>query len=371
MDLYNPIKPTVLIVDDSPSKLALLASLLHTSYTVTAVNHGEKALKIINDEQPDLILLDIEMPNVDGYEICRRLKANKLTNHIPIIFLTSRTDAESERRGMDLGAVDYITHPITPPILLSRIKAHVVDAAHAKALQINNDYLESEVNKRARQMQALQDMALLALAALAETRDPETGNHLKRTQHYMRALGRHLQTHPKFSDFLSTDMVDILFKCAPLHDIGKVGIPDRILLKPGRYEPEEFEIMKTHPQLGRDALLNAQNAVEDHSEFLEIATQIVYSHHEKWDGSGYPQGLCGEEIPIAARLMALVDVYDALISRRIYKAGMSHDRATQIIIEGRGQHFDPDVVDAFLALGDEFQRIAMQFADNHPLTQKV
>jgi len=372
MDLYLPVKPTILIVDDSHDNLSSIANLLHEFYTVKAINHGEKALKVVSDEQPDLILLDINMLDVDGFEVCRRLKADPLTRWIPLIFLTSKTEIENELLGMELGAVDYITRPINPLILLSRLKAHFVDTSSARTLRVNNEYLEFEVAKRMRQLAALQDVTILALASLAETRDSGTGKHLKRTQHYMRALGNQLKTHPRFADFLSDGMVDVLFKCAPLHDIGKVGIPDRILLKPGHYEPEEFEIMKAHPTLGRDAIANAQKIAGEPIEFLETAKEIIYSHHEKWDGSGYPQGLDGDEIPIAARLMALADVYDALISHRVYQDSMSHEQATQIIVEGRGQHFDPDVVDAFLELGNEFQFITSRFVDTEKdLQQKA
>ena len=364
MDLFTPVKPTVLIVDDSPANLSLLGGLLHTLYTVKAVNNGAKALKVVDEEQPDVILLDIMMPDMDGYEVCRQLKANSFTQHIPIIFLTSKTEIEHEELGMSLGAVDYITRPINPAILLSRVRAHFLDAFNARTLRVNNQYLEYEVSKRTRELAALQQATILALAALAEVRDVDTGKHLRRTQSYVRLLGQQLRNHPSFSHFLARDRVDILFKCAPLHDIGKVGIPDRILLKPGRFDPHEFEIMKTHPRLGRDALAQAQEVAGESIEFLEIAKQIIYSHHEKWDGTGYPQGLAGDAIPIPARLMALADVYDALISRRIYKAGMSHWQAMQIISEGRGQHFDPDVVDAFIATHEEFQDIALRFADS-------
>jgi putative two-component system response regulator len=264
---------------------------------------------------------------------------------------------------MRLGAVDYITRPISPMILLSRVKAHFVDASAARTLRVSNEYLEFEVSKRSRQLEAMQDVTILALASLAETRDVDTGNHLKRTQHYMRVLGHYLKKNARFSGFLSPAMIEILFKSAPLHDIGKVGIPDRILLKPGRYTPEEFEIMKNHPRLGRDALINAQKTVGQTVEFLEVAMEIVYSHHEKWDGSGYPQGLVGDAIPISARMMALADVYDALVCRRVYKIGMTHAQATQIIVDGRCKHFDPDIVDAFLALSEEFQVIAATYAD--------
>jgi putative two-component system response regulator len=260
--------------------------------------------------------------------------------------------------------VDYITRPINPQILLSRVKAHLAGSSRAQALRVDNEYLEFEVSKRARELAAMQQVTILAMASLAEVRDQDTGNHLRRTQNYIRALSNHLRHHPRFSSYLTSSVIDLLFKCAPLHDIGKVGIPDRILLKPGRYEPHEFVIMKNHPALGYEALLRAEKAAGEPMEFLEIAKQIVYSHHEKWDGSGYPQGLGGEAIPIPARLMALADVYDALVCQRVYKAGMRHEQAVQIIVEGRGMHFDPDVVDAFLELELEFQEIALRFADS-------
>jgi putative two-component system response regulator len=364
MDLFLPIKPTVLIVDDSSANLSLLFGLLHEWYTVKAVNHGAKALAMVSQEEPDLILLDIVMPDISGYEVCRELKSNPRTQHIPVIFLTSKNEVENEEQGMALGAVDYITRPISPEILLSRLRAHLVDASHARTMRVNNEYLEFEVAKRARDMAALQEVTILALASLAEVRDVETGNHLRRTQNYIRILARHLRDHPRFSSFLNNSVIDMLFKCAPLHDIGKVGIPDRILLKPGRYEPHEFEIMQTHPRLGYEALMQAQVASVESFEFIQVAKDIVYSHHEKWDGTGYPQGLVADAIPIPARLMAVADVYDALISRRVYKVGMSHEKASAIIADGRGKHFDPDVVDAFLQLADEFHAIAEKYADN-------
>ena len=364
MDLFQAVKPTVLIVDDSPANLTLLGGLLHETYTVKAVNHGAKALRAASEDPPDLILLDIMMPDISGYEVCRHLKNNPDTKHIPVIFLTSKTEIESEEMGMSMGAVDYITRPIHPEILLSRVRAHCLDASRARTMRVNNEYLEYEVAKRSRELAALQQVTILAMASLAEVRDQDTGNHLRRTQNYIRALGRQLRNHPRFASYLSDAVIDVLFQCAPLHDIGKVGIPDRILLKPGRFEPHEYAIMKTHPALGYAALTQAQEAAGESIGFLEIAKEIVYSHHEKWDGSGYPQGLAGDTIPIPARLMALVDVYDALISKRVYKPGMSHAQASQLIVESRAQHFDPDVVDAFLEVGDEFQEIARRYADS-------
>ncbi len=364
VDLYAAVKPTILVVDESTSNLELIASLLQGSYTVRLVRHGVKALEAAGDESPHLILLDVSMPDIDGYEVCRRLKADPFTREIPVIFLTDRSTDEDEEKGMDLGAVDYITRPIKPPILLSRVKAHCAVASTARTMRIDKEYLEVEVAQRAQEVLALRDTTVLALASLAETRDTDTGNHLRRTQHYVRALGNHFRTRgTRFANFLSADMVDTLFRCAPLHDIGKVGIADRILRKNGPFDQEEFEIMKTHTVLGRDAIVSSQMAGGLQLAFLEVARDIIYSHHEKWDGSGYPQGLAGDRIPFAARLMAVADVYDALISRRAYKSGMSHEQAAKVIVEGSGTHFDPDIVDAFLAVAADFRSIAARFAD--------
>ena len=358
-------KPTILVVDDTPDNLALMSSLLKDSYRVKLANHGEKALRIAaSDSPPDLILLDIMMPDLDGYQVCERLKADPATRDIPVIFLTARTEVEDERHGLELGAVDYITKPISPPIVLARVATHLQLKASADFLRDKATFLEAEVARRTRELQAIQDVTILAMASLAETRDNETGNHIRRTQHYVRALARRLQQHPRFAPVLTDACIETLYKSAPLHDIGKVGIPDRILLKPGRFTPEEFEIMKTHTTLGRDAIEHAERQLGMEVDFLACAKEIAYGHQEKWDGSGYPLGLAGEAIPLSARLMALADVYDALISRRVYKEPMSHAAATAIIEAGRGQHFDPDVVDAFLAIQDEFQAIARHYADS-------
>jgi putative two-component system response regulator len=231
-------------------------------------------------------------------------------------------------------------------------------------LRDQNNFLETEIEKRTREIVALQDVTIHTMASLAETRDSETGNHIRRTAHYVKTLAEKLRTNPRFSDFLTDKNIELLFKSAPLHDIGKIGIPDRILLKPGRFTPEEFEIMKTHTTLGRDAIQHAEDQLGINVDFLHLAKEIAYGHQEKWDGSGYPQGLATDDIPISARLMAIADVYDALISRRVYKPGMPHAQAVEIIREGRGSHFDPDICDAFLANAEQFQAIAEQFADS-------
>lgn len=358
-------KSTILVVDDMPDNLTLIAGLLRNLYRVVAANNGEKAIAIARSEHPpDLILLDIMMPGLSGYDVCQRLKADPATRDIPIIFLTAMTGTQDETRGLEMGAVDFITKPLNPPVVLARVATQLQVKMAADFLKDQNVYLEAEVKRRGEALAAIQDVTILAMASLAETRDNDTGNHIRRTQHYVRLLARHLQTHPRFRDFLSDSTIDLLFKSAPLHDIGKVGIPDRILLKPGRLTPEEFEIMKTHCQLGRDAIEHAEEQLEVQVSFLHYAKEIAYSHHEKWDGSGYPEGLAGEAIPVSARLMAVADVYDALISRRVYKQGIPHADAATIICQGRGSHFDPDMVDAFVALSDEFSAIAQRYADS-------
>ena len=235
-------------------------------------------------------------------------------------------------------------------------------------LRHQNTLLEAEVRRRTHELLASQDAAILTIAALVETRDNETGNHVRRTQHYVRALAQKLQTHPDFAEYLTDSQIDILFKSAPLHDIGKIGIPDAILHKPGRLSVEEMEIMKTHTRLGANAIQEAESQLGVKVGFLACVYEIALGHHEKWDGTGYPRQLAGRSIPISARLMALADVYDALISHRVYKPAMSHGQATLIIVGGRGSQFDPDVVDAFLAVQDSFEHIAEFYADHEPHT---
>jgi putative two-component system response regulator len=358
-------KATVLVVDDTPDNLTLMSSLLKDTYKVKVAHNGEKALKVARSEAPpDLILLDIMMPGMDGYEVCQHLKIDPATRDIPVIFLTAKSEVEDEKKGLELGAVDYITKPISPPIVMARVATQLSLKASADFLRDKADYLEIEVSKRTREIMAIQDVTILAMASLAETRDSDTGNHIRRTQYYVKALAEKLKTHPRFAAFLTDSNIAMLFKSAPLHDIGKVGIPDRILLKPGKFEPEEFEIMKTHAALGRDAIQAAEDQLGIKVEFLTMAKEIAYGHQEKWDGGGYPTGCAGEAIPISARLMAVADVYDALISRRVYKEGMSHEKAVQIITASKGSHFDPDIVDAFLELQDEFRAIAGRYADS-------
>jgi putative two-component system response regulator len=358
-------RPTVLVVDDSPDNLSLMGDLLKDEFKVKVATNGEKALRLArSDAPPDLILLDIMMPGMDGYEVCSRLKSDAGTRNIPVIFITARTETEDEKHGLELGAVDYIIKPISPPIVIARVQTHLKLKAAADFLRDQNLFLEQEVERRTREVRAVQEVTILALASLAETRDNDTGKHLRRTQFFVRALALKLKDHPRFRDYLTDANIAMLFKSAPLHDIGKVGIPDHILLKPGNLSPEEFEIMKAHTTIGRDALEQAERMLGTKVEFLETAKEIALSHQEKWDGTGYPQRLSGDDIPISARLMAVADCYDALISRRAYREGFPHEKVAQMIQEGRGSHFDPDITDTFLEIQDEFRDIALQYADS-------
>jgi putative two-component system response regulator len=262
-----------------------------------------------------------------------------------------------------MGAVDYITKPLRPSVVLARVRTHIELKRARDWLSNQNAVLEAEVARRMRENQLIQDVSIHCLARLAEKRDTETGNHLRRTQEYVRALARHLQPHPRFVELLTDSNVELLAKSAPLHDIGKVGIPDDILLKPGKLTPEEWEVMKTHAQLGSEAIELAERDAERPVAFLALAKEIAHWHHERWDGSGYPDGLVGDAIPVSARLMALADVFDALITPRVYKPAMPFAEARDIIAAGRGRHFDPDVVDAFLAVFDKFEVIARRYSD--------
>ncbi len=354
----------ILIVDDTPENIDVLADVL-SDYKKSVATNGEKALKIVaSKNRPDLILLDIMMPGMDGYEVIKILKADEKTRKIPVIFLTAMTAEGDETKGLELGAVDYITKPISAPVVRARVKTHLTLKLAQEFLENQNEILEQKVQERTKELALTQDAIIFSMAVMAEYRDPETGGHIKRTQSYVRALAEHLKGKGKFTDFLDDKTIELLFKSAPLHDIGKVGVPDSILLKPGKLTDEEFEEMKKHTTYGRDAIVAAEKKLGGTSSFLFLAREIAYGHQEKWDGSGYPEGVKGVEIPISARLMAVADVYDALISKRVYKPPFPHSRAVAIISEGKGNHFDPDMTDAFLEIQEEFREIALEFADH-------
>ena len=342
-------RPVVLLVDDTPENLSVLGELLQPFYRVRVANSGTRALNVVASEpRPDLILLDVMMQDMDGYEVIQRLRADPATRDIPVIFVTALDATEDERKGLELGAADYITKPVRPAIMHARVRAQ---------LEL----------KRAHENQRLQDVSLRALASLASTRDNETGNHILRTQGYVRVLCEHLAARGRHPAVLTPDGIRFITMAAPLHDIGKVGIPDNILLKPGALDDAEWKIMRTHAEMGAEAIRRAME--EDGGDtrpfgFLLAAIEIAHFHHEKWDGSGYPQGLKAEAIPLPARLMALADVFDALISRRVYKPPFPLEDATAIIVEGRGTHFDPELVDAFVERREDFFAIARRHSDH-------
>jgi cyclic di-GMP phosphodiesterase len=355
-------KPVILIVDDEPSNLSILNMTLESHYRVRAANSGERALQVVlTDPRPDLILLDIMMPKMDGYEVLKILKADPETSNISVIFFTAMDTEMDEEKGLELGAVDYIMKPIKPPILLARVKNQLLLKQANDFLLDKNSFLQSEVERRMAENQIIQNVSIRALAHLAETRDPETGDHILRTQSYVQILAQHLSNHPRFSETITDHYVNLLTKSAPLHDIGKVGIPDDVLLKPGKLTNDEWVIMKTHAEIGALAIEHAEQDVEQPVEFLALAKEIAHWHHERWDGSGYPDALEGNDIPVSARLMSLADVFDAIISVRVYKPAISFEEAKEIIVNAKGSQFDPDVTDAFVACYDQFVDVARRY----------
>lgn len=352
-------KNRVLIVDDAPENIWILVEALKDEYTLMVAKDGLSCLRLAHGPNPpDTILLDVVMPGMDGYEVCRQLKEDPATSGIPVLFVTSQNDSGNEAHGLDLGAMDYIVKPFQPALVKTRVHNQI-------ELKKHRDQLDELVLERTRQLALTQEVTIEAMATLAEWRDPETGGHIKRTQNYVRTLAERMRSLPAYAPLLDENTVEWLYLSAPLHDVGKVSMPDSILLKPGRLTPEEFEQMKMHTIHGRDALEAAERKLGGNS-FLQLAREIAYCHHERWDGKGYPQGLKGEQIPLSARLMSVADVYDALTSKRVYKPALPHDEVVSIILSGSGTQFDPSVVEAFAAVQDKFRDIASHYADQEP-----
>jgi putative two-component system response regulator len=356
----NHSKQSILVVDDIPENIDVLNLMLRHDYKIKVAKRGETALKIaMSPNPPDLILLDIMMPEMDGYEVCRQLKENSSTRKIPVIFVTAKDEVVDEAKGFKLGAVDYITKPVSPSIVQARVRNQL-------ELKRHQDHLQELVKERTRELHLTQEMTIESLGILAEYRDPETGGHIKRTKNYVKSLAEHLKDHPKFKGFFDEETIYWLYISAPLHDIGKVGVPDSILLKPAELTSEEWVEMKKHTIYGRDAILRAEEKLGFKS-FFRFAREIAYTHHERYDGSGYPKGLKEEEIPISGRLMALADVYDALISKRDYKPPIPHDKAVEIITRGDSRtnpaHFDPVMLQVFIELSETFRKIALEYFD--------
>ncbi|MDR3594537.1 two-component system response regulator [Clostridium sp.] len=354
---------TIMIVDDTEMNIDILVEALQYEYELIVAINGLEAMELIEEQKPDLILLDIMMPEMDGYEVLQKLKKNQELNHIPVILLSAITDSGSKTKGFSLGAVDYVTKPFEIVEVKARVKTQLRLEEARLVLENQNSVLEEKVKERTKLIERTNSATIYCLAALAETRDPETGQHIKRTQEYIRELAFELRKNKEYEDVLTDEYIELLYKSAPLHDIGKVGVKDSILLKPGKLTAEEFEEMKMHTIYGGESLMVGIKELGEES-FLTLAKEIALTHHEKWDGSGYPKGLLKKEIPISGRLMALSDVYDALISKRVYKGAFSHDEAKNIILDSKGTHFDPDIVDAFIKAEDKFIEIMEKFRES-------
>lgn len=347
-------KNTLLVVDDTPENIDVLNGILGADYTVKVANSGPLALKIVAAQPPDLILLDVMMPGMDGYEVCRQLKASETTRHIPVIFVTALGETKDETHGFELGAADYIIKPVSPSIVLARVRAHIALSDQRYYLQQLVAERTEELERSNRQLEETHLVMLQQLGRAADYRDNETGMHIVRVGNFSKLLG--------LASGFSESQAELLMYASMMHDIGKIGIPDHVLLKPGKLTDEEFDVIRKHPEIG------AQIIGDHDAEVLKMAKLIALGHHEKWNGQGYPKGLRGEEISLVGRIVAIADVFDALTCARPYKTAWSMDRALELIAKGAGEHFDPDLSRMFLDAEAEVRRIAIEYSDDHGAT---
>jgi putative two-component system response regulator len=343
----------IALVDDDLTSLALGKGIMSEHYDVVTIPSGEKLFQFLNRGRPDLILLDVDMPVIDGYDTMRKLQAQPESRDIPVIFLTSMSDTSSEIEGLSLGAVDYISKPFSPPLLLKRLELHLKMVAQQNELINYNNNLQEMVKARTKTVLDMQNSVIKIVANLVESRDEITGGHVERTRQYLSLLLDGLVSMNLYTREVEGWNRDFFLQSSQLHDVGKISIPDRILMKPDKLTPEEFEQMKNHALFGVQ-IIEAMQAETPESSFLQHAKILAGNHHEKWNGTGYPYGLEGKDIPLGGRLMAIADVYDALISARPYKRPFTHDEAAKIIIDGSGAQFDPDLVKVFIAVADKF-----------------
>jgi len=364
-------RATILVVDDNDMNRDMLMRRLNKeNYKVILAADGKRALEELQSENIDLVLLDIMMPIMDGYEVLERIKADENMMLIPIIMITAVDDMESTIKCIELGAEDYLPKPFNPILLRARIGASLekkrlsdMEYKYREQIEERNVILSKRVKEQVKEIAQTQLAAIFAMSKLAESRDPETGEHLDRMREYCRVLASRMQTMPLHTSLIDSDFIENIYAASPLHDIGKVGVPDSVLTKPGKLEESEWVIMKTHPIVGAETLREVDRTHPGNA-FVKTGIEIAEAHHEKWNGTGYPFGLAGEKIPLAARILALGDVYDALTSRRCYKEAFSPEESREIIIRDREIHFDPDVVDAFLDSENEFSRIRKEFQDS-------
>lgn len=354
----------IMIVDDTPANLEVLEEILNAKgYAVMSFPQGARALLAAVKTSPDLILLDIMMPRMDGYEVCTRLKAHKETADIPVIFLSAMSDPEDKVKAFSVGGVDYITKPFHAREVLARVSTHLSLRQMRLELQQYNAHLEEIIQSQVKEIQDSQLATITVISSLSECRDGITGRHIERTRLLCRDLATELRRQSRFADLIDDRFILDIFHAAPLHDIGKIGIPDNILMKPGKLTIEEFDIIKTHTVIGAANLEKVQKKYPKNS-FINMGVDLARSHHEKWNGKGYPDGLCGEAIPLCARIMALVDVYDAISSKRPYKEASTHAETVAILTQDSGTHFDPAVVQAFLSIESTFARIREENGDD-------
>jgi putative two-component system response regulator len=358
-------RKTIFLVDDNITNLMVGKNILSQKYNTFTIPSGEKLFQILKRLTPDLILLDVEMPETNGYEVLKRLKENEKTAGIPVIFLTIKNDTNSELKGLSLGAIDYIYKPFSPVLLMKRIEVHLLVMIQQQALKDYNENLEAMVREKTATILDLQNAMLSTIANLVEYRDDITGGHIERTSMYLEILLNALEAQHIYADETRNWDRDFLLQSCKLHDVGKIRIRDSILCKPGKLTGEETEEMKRHALYGV-AIIEAIEKNARESSFLEYAKIFAGTHHEKWDGTGYPYGLKGTGIPLEGRLMAIVDVYDALSSPRSYKKPYSHEESMRIIIEGRGTHFDPVLVDLLLSVSGEFAAVSRQVWQQSP-----
>ena len=340
----NRNKLTVLVVDDAPENIEILRTILQPQYKVKAARTGERALKIARSTpQPDMILLDVIMPDMDGYEVCHKLKLDPETAEIPVVFVTAKNSDDDETHGLKVGAVDYITKPVRPAIVKARVSTHL-------ALRHQTHHLEELVLQRTMELQNTRLELIRCLGQAAEYKDNETGLHVIRMSHYARIIAQRLDR--------GNDWIQLVFQASPMHDVGKIGIPDSILSKPGKLTDEEWDIMRKHPEYGAEII------GEHPSLLLSMAREIALTHHEKWDGTGYPYGLKGEDIPLSGRIVAIADVFDALTSERPYKRAWPVEDAVELIRDNAGKHFDPKLVSIFLEELESVLEIKTMYAEH-------
>lgn len=347
----------IMIVDDTPENLMLLTDILRRQgYKIKAFQNGKMAVNAALKNPPDLILLDIMMPDMDGYQVSRMLKQDTRFENVPILFISALSSSFDKLTAFEAGGVDYIDKPFEQAEIKARVKAHLTIHFLQKKVAQHNEKLQEIVKKQVEEITHSHLATILAMIKLAEARDDDTGKHIERTKIFCQMLARTMGKMYCNDQLIDEGFIENIFNASPLHDIGKISIPDHILLKPAKLTAEEFGIMKNHTSIGEKYLKEAYHESKNNA-FLKMGIEIAGCHHEKWDGSGYPRGLSGTDIPLSARIMAVADVYDALRSKRVYKAPFSHAQSISIILEGKGKHFDPDIINHFTKISDQFEEI--------------